>query len=61
MVPRSVIITRFHCIQVNCLNLVNIQQSQKEVTQMNFNQFGMKLRPNLNVNWLQLNLQIGFN
>ena len=41
---------------------LNLQYSQKETPRLNlvFNQFG-QFWPNLHVNWMQLNLQIGYN
>ena len=38
-----------------------VQPKRNAPTKFSCNQFGMKFWPNLHVNWLQLNLQIGFN
>ena len=38
-----------------------VQPKRNTPTKFSFNQFGMKFWPNLHVNWLQLNLQIGYN
>ena len=41
--------------------LHTVQPKRNAPTKFSCNQFGMKFWPNLHVNWLQLNLQIGFN
>ena len=40
--------------------LHTVQPKKKRRTKCSFNQFGMKFWPNLHVNWMQLNLQIGY-
>ena len=47
--------------EVLFISIYTVQPKRNARTKFSFNQFGMKFWPNLHVNWMQLNLQIGYN